>query len=375
MNASRPTRAEINLDNLRFNVRSSREFIGGDLKYMAVVKANAYGHGSVECARALENEVDWFGVALVEEGVELRTAGIRKPILSLGGFYNGQESLLIEHSVTPVIFRIEQAESLSRAIGVSSTKQEVHVKIDTGFGRLGVRFDQVEDFADRLSRFSNLSVDGLMTHFASADDLSENDFTDGQIRRFYEAVDIFRDFGFAPSFIDLANSPGAVGHINSRGNMVRLGGILYGLGGDILPQDIEKPELRPVMSLISKIALLKNVPAGESLGYGRTFFTKRDSVIATIPIGYHDGYRRGLTNKARVIINGKFAPVVGRISMDWIIADVTDICEAETGGDVVLIGAQDDAAVTAEELAGLVDTISYEITCGIGDRVPRRFIG
>ena len=372
----RPTYAEINLQNLRFNLRSSREFIGQDLKYMAVVKANAYGHGAVECSRALELEgIDWFGVALVEEAIELREAGITKPILCLGGFFEGQEESAAKYSLTPVVFRLEQAELLDSVAKKAGKQLSAHIKIDTGFGRIGGRWDQIEEFARKVTEFSNLNIDGLMTHFAAADDPAENDFTNDQIRRFYESVDIFHNLGFSPSFIDLANSPGAVAHPNSRGNMVRLGGILYGLGGDILPPNINKPELRPVLSLHSKIAYVKRVPKGESLGYGRTFFTKRDSLIATVPIGFHDGYRRGLSNKARVIIQDQYAPVVGRVSMDWVIVDVTDIGDVSTGEEVVLIGAQNGLAVTAEELAAQVDTISYEITCGIGHRVPRHYIG
>ena len=374
MSSLRPTYAEINLDNLRFNLRSSCKFIGRDLKFMAVVKANAYGHGAVECSRALDRAgADWFGVALVEEAVELRKAGISKPILCLGGFFEGQENSFLEYSITPVVFRIEQAERLNAVCKGGRTN--IHIKIDTGCGRLGVRWDQVIEFAQRLSGLSNLNVEGLMTHFAAADDPAENDFTNGQTRRFYESVDLFRDLGFSPSFIDLANSPGAVMHPNSRGNMVRLGGILYGLGGDILPEKIDKPELRPVMSLYSKIAHLKSVPKGESLGYGRTFFTKRNSVIATVPIGYHDGYRRGLSNQARVIINGHNAAVAGRVSMDWIIVDVTDVDKVNVGDEVILIGSKNDLVITAEELAGHLDTISYEITCGISSRVPRHYIG
>jgi alanine racemase len=240
-------------------------------------------------------------------------------------------------------------------------------------GRIGVRFDEVKEFSTKLKEFQNLRVDGLMTHFAAADDLSQNEFTDLQIRRFYDAVDVFRNDGFEPAFIDLANSPGAVIHPESCGNMVRLGGILYGLGGDILPKNVEKPKLRPVLSLRSKIAHLKRLPAGEGIGYGRTFITQHDSLIATIPIGYHDGYRRGLSNQARVIINGKYAPVVGRVSMDWTSIDVTDITDARIGDEVILIGEQNGLSVRAEDLAAILDTISYEITCGIGGRVERKY--
>ena len=376
LNTNRPTIAEINLDNLAFNFNSSRSFIGSDVKYMAVVKADAYGHGAVECSRRLEAEgIGWLGVALIEEGVTLREAGVNTPILCLGGSWLGQEDALLSYDLTPVIDQLDRAETLNGLAQQKRRRIPVHIKIDTGMVRVGVRFDEVERFATAIKKLENLHIDGLMTHFAVADDLQRNEFTDLQIRRFYDAVGIFRDLGFAPSYIDLANSPGAVVHPESRGNMVRLGGILYGLGGDILPGGVPKPDLKPVMSVRSKIADLKRVPKGEGVGYGHIFTTERDSLIATVPIGYHDGYRRGLSNKAKVIINGTFAPVVGRVSMDWTVIDVTGVADVAKGDDVVLIGEQNGLSYRAEDVAALVDTISYEITCGIGPRVERRFIG
>jgi alanine racemase len=368
----RPTWAEIDLDNLAHNFHASRDFIGDAVKYMAVVKANAYGHGAVECAKRLETEgVDWFGVALPEEGVELRQAGVRKLILCLGGFWEGQETIALNYNLTPVVYQIEKAAMLNQAASSRGTTVSIHVKVDTGMGRIGVRYDEVGQFADALRELDCLRVEGVMTHFAAADDLSQNDFTDCQIERFDAAVAAFRDRGFNPVYLDLANSPGAVAHPASRGNLVRLGGVLYGLGGDVLPAGIEKPNLRPVMSLHTRIAHLKKVPAGETIGYGRTYTATRDSIIATIPIGYEDGYRRTLSNVGRAIVRGKLAPVAGRISMDWTTLDVTDIPGVEIGDEVAMIGEQNGLEVTAEELAGLTNTISYEITCGIDRRVPR----
>ena len=214
-----------------------------------------------------------------------------------------------------------------------------------------------------------------MTHFAAADSFDEKDFTKLQIERFNESIKIFENRGFSFSYRDLANSPASLAYPESYGNMVRLGGILYGLGDDILPDWVERPTLKPVLSLFSKIALIKNVRKGETLGYSRTVRLNRNSVIATIPIGYQDGYRRALSNCGRVIINGKFADVVGRISMDWTIIDVTDIPEVKIGDKVVLVGQQNDLNITAEELAEKTDTISYEITCGINKRVTRVYVG
>ena len=373
--SQRPTWAEIDLDNLAFNFRSAKSHIGPDVKYMAVVKADGYGHGAVECAKRLEaDDVDWFGVALPEEGVELRQAGIRKLILCLGGFWEGQEHIALNYNLTPVVYQIEKAKVLNEAATQRGTHVAVHVKVDTGMGRIGVRYDAVREFADTLKTLDHLRLEGVMTHFASADDLEQNEFTDLQIKRFYEAVEIFRDRGFNPSYLDLANSPGAVAHPGSRGNLVRLGGILYGLGGDVLPQGIEAPELRPVLSLHTRIAHLKKVPAGEGIGYGSTFVTKGESLIATVPIGYQDGYSRSLSNRGRAIVRGRFAPVAGRISMDWTTLDVSGIPDAKVGDDVVLIGKKDGLQIAAEDIAAQTETISYEVTCSIDRRVPRLYV-
>lgn len=374
--AQRPTWAEINLNNLADNYRSVKQFIGNDILCMAVVKANGYGHGAVNCALKLELEgVDWFGVALPEEGLELRQNNVTKPILCLGSFWEGQENLLIDNDLTPVIYRTDLAEKLDQVCKTKGAKKNIHIKIDTGMGRIGVRFDEVDLFIEKLKELSNLHVEGIMTHFAAADDLEENEFTNLQIERFNEVVEKFEINGFQPIYKDLANSPGAIAHSDSRSNLVRLGGILYGLGDDVLPKGIEKPLLKPVMSLHSAIAHLKSVPKGETLGYGRTFKTERTSLIATIPIGYQDGYSRSLSNRGKVIINGVYAPVVGRISMDWTIIDVTDVPNVKVNDEVILIGEQNNLKITAEDLAKETGTISYEITCGIDRRVRRKYVG
>jgi alanine racemase len=368
----RPTWAEIHLENLAFNLASVKKFVGQDLEYMAVVKADAYGHGAVECSKRLEKEgIDWLGVALPEEGVELRKNGVSTPILCLGSFFDGQETLVLDNDLTTTIYRLDLAERLNLAAKSRNKIVDIHIKIDTGMGRIGVRFDEVEAFVESLSKFENLNVNGLMTHFASADNLFENDFTNLQIQRFSDSCKVFSAKGYSPKYNDLANSPASIAHPGSRGNMVRIGGILYGLGGDVLPKNIEKPELKPVMSLRSRITYLKNVPKGETLGYSRTFQTDRKSVIATIPIGYQDGYLRGLSNCGRTIIRGQFANIVGRVSMDWSLVDVTDISDVAINDEVILIGESGDKKVTTEEIAGKVDTISYEVTCGISHRVRR----
>ena len=371
-NASRPTWAEIDLDALAHNLHVIKNHVGPDVKVLAAVKANAYGHGAVECSRRLQQEgVDWFGVALPEEGIELRNGGITRPILCLGGFWEGQEVACLKHGLTPVVYRLDMIEALDRAAAETGAIADVQVKIDTGMGRLGVRSDEAAEFCDRLKRFKNIRVDGLMTHLASADVEACNDFTDQQLERFHQATDIFRERGFAPSHIHAANSAALFSHSESWGNMVRPGGTLYGFTRDVLPENINQPSLRPVMSLRSRIMLLKNVPKGEKLGYGCTFETERDSLIATIPIGYDDGYRRALSNRGRVIVRGEFAPIVGRVSMDLTLVDVTEISNVALGDQVTLLGKDGDAGISAEDLGEWAETISYEITCGISNRVAR----
>jgi alanine racemase len=369
---SRPTWAEIHLDNLAYNFHSVKNYVNENIKYMAVVKADAYGHGAVQCAHRLEREgVDWFGVALPEEGVELRRSGIHKHILCLGSFWAGQEKEILNYNITPVVYRLELAEIFNRAAGERGVVADVHIKVDTGMNRIGVRFDELKEFLDELKEFENLKVDGVMTHFAAAD--TDDDFTNLQVKRFKESVQIFQEKGFRPTFKDLANSAGTVGHENAHGNLVRLGGVLYGLWRDVLPKNINPPKFKAVMSLHTKVTLLKRVLKGETIGYGRTFKAEKDMLIATIPIGYQDGYSRGLSNIGCAIVGGVSVNVVGRISMDWATVDVTDVPNVKVGDEVMLIGEQNDLQVTAEEIAEKTNTLSYEITCGISRRVTRVF--
>ena len=369
----RPTWAEINLDNLAANFGALRNFLDADVSVMAVVKSDAYGHGAVQCARRLAAKTEWFGVALPEEAEELRQSGIERPILCLGGFWRGQETLCLRERIVPVIYRLDMAESLNQAAHEQNLVADVHVKIDTGMGRLGVRFDAIREFAERLKSFENLNIDGLMSHFAAADECDKDVFTNEQIGKFETAVEIFHAKGFRPTWCDLANSPATLAHPKSWKNLVRIGGALYGIGKDIFPASETVDQLFPVMRLRSEISLLKTVPKGETLGYGCAFKVERESKIATVPIGYNDGVSRALSNGGRVIINGEYLPIVGRVSMDLILVDVTDSTDAKLFDEVLLIGSQNELTITVEEIAARADTISYEITCGISKRVPRRF--
>lgn len=373
--ASRPTWAEINLQALAENFHAVRARILPNVKIMSVVKADAYGHGAVECARALSKEgADWFGVALPEEGIALREAGIREPILCLGGFWAGQEQACLQHDLVPVVYRPDMIEALDRAARDRGVVINAHLKIDTGMGRLGVRYDKVLEFIDAIRDYGNVRIDGLMTHFASADDPQQDCFTQDQLTRFRDTVRVLRERGLRPTYEDCANSAATAAYPQSWGNMVRPGGVLYGLWRDILPLLEEPLELRPVMSLHSRIMLLKWVRRGETLGYGCTFEASRDTLAATLPIGYNDGYARALSNRGRVIVRGRFASVVGRISMDLTLVDVTDVPGVKVNDRVTLLGEEGGLTVPAEDIARTAGTLSYEITCGISQRVPRFYM-
>lgn len=372
--AQRPTWAEIDLDNLTHNFRATKTAVAAGVSIMAAVKSDAYGHGAIECAQALERAgAKWFGVALPEEGSALRDSGITSPILSLGGFWEGQEESLISHRLTPVVFRLDLLERLSRAARASGAVADYHLKIDTGMGRLGVPYDELGNFLDEAARFQNVRLDGVMTHLASADHPDQREFTEGQLKLFEAAVELVRTQGFRPTWIHEANSAGTHAYPSSRGNLVRLGGVLYGLWRDVTDHSIEPLDWRPVMSLHTRVMLLKTVPAGSPLGYGGTFVTERESRIATLAIGYEDGLRRDLSNRGKVLVRGELAPIVGRVSMDLTLVDVTGIAGAAVGDEVVVIGSQGARLITAEEVASQCRTISYEVTCGISDRVPRLY--
>jgi len=340
---------------------------------MAVVKANAYGHGSVPVATELEKEgADWFGVALVEEGVELRAAGIRTPILCLGGFWQeDQASACIENDLTPALYRVDMLDTLQKAARAANRRINFHLKLDTGMGRLGVTPDLLPEFLARAKSSPNLILDGVMTHLASADEPQKSDATTDQISRFFDCLDQVRSQGFNPSYQHISNSAGTHGWPQARCNMVRTGGLLYGFWRDIIAPSPPPPPLSAALSLHSRVTMLKPVASGATLGYGGTFRTERDSLIATIPIGYYDGLRRAYSNNGRVIVRDRFAPIVGRVSMDLTILDVTDINGVGLGDEVILIGRSGDLAITAEDMGSWIGTISFEVSCAISDRVPR----
>lgn len=369
---TRPTSVIIDTGALKHNFFRLRELISDKTGIMAVVKANAYGHGDVEVARALEPlGCGFFGVAMAEEGARLRASGITRPIVVLGGVYTGQVEDAIALDLTPVVFDLETARLIDERAKKSGLVKNVHVKVDTGMGRIGLLPGEVAPFFEALKGFGNIAVEAVLSHFAEAEN-EDKEFSKRQLEVFFGILDTVRRLGFAPRYIDMANSAAAVDYRDARFNLIRPGIMLYGsypaarLAGKIA--------LKPVMSVKTRIVTLKRVPAGFPVSYGRTFVTRRESVIATLPIGYADGFPRRLSGKADVLVRGRRAPVAGTVCMDMTMCDVTDAPGASVGDEVVVMGSQDDESITVEEIAGKAGTISYEIFCGISARVPRIYV-
>jgi len=372
LSQQRPTWAEIDRTALAANFHIVKDHVGPAVSVMAVVKADAYGHGAVKCAKRLEEEgADWFGVALPEEGIELREAGITKPILCLAGFWGGQATACLDRNLIPAVYHLDMIEAFDRAARERGIVADVHVKVDTGMGRLGVRFDEVREFAVAMKRFPNIRVDGLMTHFAAADEPSCGPLTKDQIQRFESSLEVFRANGYKATYHHMANSAGIFAQPDAWGNMVRPGGVLYGLWRDTLAPADRDQNFQPVMSLHSRIALLKWVSSGETVGYGCTFEASRKTLVATVPIGYDDGYMRALSNRGHAIIRGVYATVIGRISMDLTLIDVTNVPGVQMDDEVILMGQDAGLSINAEDLARTAGTLSYEVTCRVSERVPR----
>jgi alanine racemase len=373
---SRPTIAEIDLSALRHNYSQLKKAISGQCGILAVVKADAYGHGFMDISRELDKMgITAFGVAFLAEGIQLRKAGIDRPILLLGGIYPGQEKKCIGFNISTVVFSTEQARGLNQVAGKLYRKAKVHLKVDTGMGRLGIFHEDAPAFFKEFKKLGNLELEGIVSHFASADELDEDGllFTEGQSRIFAEVVDMAGREGLSPRYIHLANSAAAFSRKLPFCNLIRPGIALYGA----LPSpDFEgKMDLRPVMHLKSRIAMLKWVEPGNSISYARRFVASRKTLVACVPIGYADGYGRALTNKGEALVRGRRARVAGTVCMDWIMLDVTDIHDAAIGDEVTLLGCDGAGnCVCAEELAEKAGTIAYEIFCGISKRVPRVYI-
>jgi alanine racemase len=373
---SRPTFAEIDLTALQHNFKVIRSSIPRRTEILAVVKADAYGHGFMDISRELENlGVNAFGVAFLAEGIQLRKSGIDKPVLLLGGVYPGQERKCIGYNLSTVVFTMEQAQTLNHAAGKLFRKAQVHLKTDTGMGRLGIQYSDVPEFLKELRKLPNIALEGIISHFASADELDESGrhYTRIQAERFAWVMAETRKAGYSPRYIHIANSAGALLRDIPGCNLIRPGIALYGA----LPSpDFQgKLNLQPVMRLKSRIAMLKWVEPGTTISYARRFTAGRKCLIASVPVGYADGYPRSLTNRGEVLVRGQRAAVTGTVCMDWIMLDVTDIADIAVGDEVILIGTDDAGnSIAVEEMASAAGTIPYEIFCGISKRVPRIYL-
>jgi len=366
--SGRPTVGEVDLGALEFNYRQIKKRIPGDVKLLAVVKADAYGHGAVPISLRLEKlGVEYLGVAIPEEGVELRRGGVKTPILVLGGIFGGEVDQIFRFRLTPVIFRKDSLRILSREAERRKGKVKVHLKVDTGMGRLGVPLNLWPDFLREVTRFPRIETEGILSHFAMTDE--EKDFTQNQWKAFQEAVTAAQELGIGCPYLHMANSATLTAFPAYSARLVRPGIMLY--GSYPAPTFRSLIPLKPVMTLKTHIHFLKSVPLGTRISYGGMFKAKRKSLIATLPIGYADGYSHHLSNRGEVLIHGKRAPVVGKVCMDFIMVDVTHIPRVSVGDEVILMGRQGKEQITPEEIAEKIGSISYEVLCSIGKRVPR----
>jgi alanine racemase len=378
--ATRPTWAQVSLENLRYNFSVVQRHIGAGVTVCAVVKADAYGHGAVECARALEEEgARWLGVTSLDEAIPLRDAGIRTRILLMTGFWRGEEEEIIRLQLTPTVWEPGQVELLEKAAaGLSLPRLPVHLKVDTGMGRLGVDPEDLYQVASALKASSHLLLEGLSTHLASSEVLDAPSVND-QLQKFEQVRNLLRNEGFDPPLVHVANTGAVIAKRESWNSMVRPGIALYGyhLPFERAEREVSGSKLRlgvkPVLTWKTRILSLRDVRANQALGYGGTYVTKAPARIAVLPVGYADGLNRALSSRGRVIVREHYAPIVGRISMDLTLADVTGLPGVSVGDEVVLLGALDGLSVDAREHSELANTNVYEILCAISKRVPRKY--
>ena len=369
---SRPTVAEIDLEALRFNLKQLRGLAGDRAEVLAVVKANAYGHGAPEVARELESAgARIFGVATTEEGIELRLGGVASPILVLAGTYPAEFERITASRLTPVIHDLEIARAYQARAEKEKKRLSVHLKIDTGMNRLGIPWRQWEEALEAAGSMKRLQVEGLLSHFSAAEAEGAEDraFTGEQLSRFMRCVARAREKGMNPRYLHMANSAAAALQESARFNLVRSGIMLYGYHPSPALRALVR--LKPVLRWKTAVLSLKKVPKGDPVSYGRTFRCAGESLIAALPVGYADGYSRSLSNRGEVLVRGKRAKIAGIVCMDLTMVDVSDIPGVKTGDEVVLLGRQGEDEISAAEMAGWIDSIPYEVLCKIGKRVPR----
>ena len=371
----RATRAEIDLTAFRHNLQNLRKYLDPQTRIMAVVKADAYGHGAVPCARiAVESgAANYLGAGVIEEGIELRENGLNAPILILGSIFPDEAEDLVRHNLATILCTQPLAQALSKEAEKQDKTVSVHIKVDTGMNRLGISPENLPALLDQVRNLKNLKIEAVSTHFSSADD-EDLSVTQAQLEEFQTALTILQKEGGHTPIVHCANTSALFKFPESHFNMVRPGLILYG----VLPSPSLRPVIdqgenpfQPVMQWKSQIILLKPIAKNQPVSYSGSFTTQRDSLIATLPIGYADGLHRMLSNKMDVLIRGRRAPQVGNICMDMILIDVTDIPDVQAGDEVVIFGRQGDEMISVEELAVKGKTIPYEILCSVSKRVPR----
>jgi alanine racemase len=378
--ATRPTWAEVSLTARRQNFRVVQTHIGAGVTVCAIVKADAYGHGAVECSRALEEEgARWFGVTSLDEAIPLREAGIRGRILLLTGFWRGEEEEIVRLNLTPTVWEPGQIELLEKAAARLAARPSVHLKVDTGMGRLGASPQDLRHIVAALKAAPHLVVEGLSTHLASSEILDAPSVAE-QLQTFEQVRQFLRDAGIDPPLVHAANTGAVISQRESWNTMVRPGIALYGYflpferaGREVSGRDL-RLGVKPVLTWKTRILSLRDVRANQALGYGGIYVTKAPARIAALPVGYADGFNRALSSRGRVIVREHYAPIVGRISMDLTLVDVTGLPGIEVGDEAILLGSSEGLSVDAREHAALANTVLYEILCGISKRVPRRYI-
>lgn len=365
--------AEININHIIDNLTEIRAHVGSNTKVMLVIKADGYGHGAIPIAKALNDEdIDYIGVATIHEAVSLRKEGVGLPILILSYTPVDLYETLINFNLTQTVYQMETVHELSEMAVRLGQKAKVHIKVDTGMNRIGFKpTDESLDNIQAISKMEGIEIEGLFTHFSKADE-GVRDFTEGQISKFNAYVERIKGLGINPPLIHYGNSAGMIDFKQAHGDLVRVGIALYGLyPSDFVNHDLVK--LKPSLTLKSHIIHVKDIHQGDKVSYGGHYEATEKRRIATIPVGYGDGYPRALSCKGRVLINGQFAPIVGNVCMDQFMVDVTDI-GCELNDQVTLIGVDGDQEITVEEIAEFRDTIPYEIICQLGKRIPRVYI-
>jgi alanine racemase len=380
---SRPTWAEVSITALQHNFATIRDYVTPQAAVCAAVKCDAYGHGAVPCSLALQKEgCKWFAVSCPEEGIELRQGGITGHILLLSGFWRGQEEAVIEHNLTPVVWEWEHIELLENAaerLGMAPQSVPVHLKVDTGMARLGIAMADLPEMVQLLNSTHAVMLEGVLTHLASSEVLDAPD-VDGQMVRFDDALSILTSAGLEPLYVHMANSAAIATRDRCWKNLVRPGISLYGYYLPFMnvvtgtPDRSAELPVMPVLSWKTRIIALRNVDAGQPLGYNGAYVTRAPARIAVLPVGYGDGFDRHLSSRGRVLVRGDYANIVGNVSMDLTLVDVTGMGGVDIGDEVVLIGEQGKRRISAWELASLAGTIPYEVFCNISKRVKRVYV-